>query len=66
MPIGSDSRNLTNQFKIETLIGTYNPDWAIVKEVDGEGEKLYLEFIRKPVYGVGTGVVGIGMRVSTG
>lgn len=33
---------LPGWFKIETPIGTYNPDWAIVKQVDGEGEKLYL------------------------
>jgi type III restriction enzyme len=32
---------LPNWFKIETPIGTYNPDWAIVKDEDGE-EKLYL------------------------
>jgi type III restriction enzyme len=33
---------LPNWFKIETPIGTYNPDWAIVKQ-DGDGEeKLYL------------------------
>ena len=32
---------LPSWFKIETTLGTYNPDWAIVKQVDGE-EKLYL------------------------
>lgn len=30
---------LPGWFKIETPIGTYNPDWAIVKEND---EKVYL------------------------
>ena len=30
---------LPSWFKIETPIGTYNPDWAIVKQGD---EKLYL------------------------
>ncbi len=29
-------------FKVETPIGTYNPDWAIVKQERGEEEKLYL------------------------
>lgn len=29
-------------FKVETPIGTYNPDWAIVKQAEGEEEKLYL------------------------
>lgn len=28
-------------FTVKTLIGTYNPDWAIVKE-DGAEERLYL------------------------
>jgi type III restriction enzyme len=29
-------------FMVETPIGTYNPDWAIVKQPDDEGERLYL------------------------
>ena len=29
-------------FKIETPLGTYNPDWAIVQQKVGEDEKLYL------------------------
>jgi type III restriction enzyme len=29
-------------FKIETPLGTYNPDWAIVQQKVGEEEKLYL------------------------
>jgi len=29
-------------FKVETPLGTYNPDWAIVKQEKGEREKLYL------------------------
>ncbi|MGA2443676.1 MAG: DEAD/DEAH box helicase, partial [Tepidisphaeraceae bacterium] len=29
-------------FKVETPIGTYNPDWAIVKQPEGEPERLYL------------------------
>lgn len=33
---------LPNWFKIETPIGTYNPDWAVVKQPTGEEEKLYL------------------------
>lgn len=32
---------LPSWFKVETPIGTYNPDWAIVKRPDAE-EKLYL------------------------
>lgn len=32
---------LPSWFKVETPIGTYNPDWAIVKEPD-EDQKLYL------------------------
>lgn len=31
---------LPNKFKIETPIGTYNPDWAVYLDRDGE-EKLY-------------------------
>jgi len=27
-------------FKIETPLGTYNPDWAVVSEIDGQ-ERLY-------------------------
>jgi type III restriction enzyme len=30
---------LPNWFKVQTPIGSYNPDWAIVKEAD---QKLYL------------------------
>jgi type III restriction enzyme len=33
---------LPSWFTVETPIGTYNPDWAIVKQPDGEQEKLYL------------------------
>jgi type III restriction enzyme len=33
---------LPSWFTVETPIGTYNPDWAIVKQPDGEEEKLYL------------------------
>src|SRR5262249_1043786 len=33
---------LPDWFQIETPIGTYNPDWAIVKQADGEEAKLYL------------------------
>ena len=33
---------LPNWFKIETPIGTYNPDWAVVKQPKGEEQKLYL------------------------
>jgi type III restriction enzyme len=29
-------------FKIETPLGTYNPDWAIVKEDENEQNKVYL------------------------
>jgi len=29
-------------FKIQTPLGTYNPDWAIVKEDENKGERLYL------------------------
>jgi type III restriction enzyme len=29
-------------FKVETPVGDYNPDWAIVKEVAGEPPRLYL------------------------
>jgi type III restriction enzyme len=29
-------------FQVETPVGTYNPDWAIVKEVPGEPPRLYL------------------------
>ncbi len=29
-------------FKVQTPLGTYNPDWAIVKQPDGEAQKLYL------------------------
>ena len=33
---------LPDWFKIETPLGTYNPDWAIVKQPPGETLKLYL------------------------
>ncbi len=33
---------LPSWFKIETPIGTYNPDWAVVKQPVGEKERLYL------------------------
>lgn len=33
---------LPRWFKVETPLGTYNPDWAIVKQEAGEAEKLYL------------------------
>ena len=33
---------LPDWFKIETPLGTYNPDWAIVKEDDGGQNKVYL------------------------
>jgi type III restriction enzyme len=33
---------LPNWFKIDTPVGTYNPDWAIVKQPPGGEEKLYL------------------------
>lgn len=33
---------LPGWFKVETPIGTYNPDWAIVKQEEGEAKKLYL------------------------
>ena len=29
-------------FKVDTPVGTYNPDWAIVKDDEQKGEKLYL------------------------
>lgn len=32
---------LPAKFKIDTPVGLYNPDWAIVKEVDGQ-EKIYM------------------------
>jgi type III restriction enzyme len=32
---------LPEKFKIDTPVGTYNPDWAIIKEVDGK-EQVYL------------------------
>jgi type III restriction enzyme len=33
---------LPDWFKVETPIGTYNPDWAIVRQPEGETQKLYL------------------------
>lgn len=32
---------LPAKFKIDTPVGPYNPDWAIVKEIEGE-EKIYM------------------------
>jgi type III restriction enzyme len=32
---------LPDKFKIPTPVGTYNPDWAIIKQVDGE-DRIYL------------------------
>jgi type III restriction enzyme len=32
---------LPDKFQIDTPVGPYNPDWAIVKQVDGE-EKIYM------------------------
>ena len=29
-------------FKVDTPVGKYNPDWAIVKDDEQKGEKLYL------------------------
>ena len=33
---------LPSKFKIETPVGNYNPDWAIVKRDDNDDRKLYL------------------------
>ncbi|CAN5204487.1 hypothetical protein BH18GEM1_BH18GEM1_16010 [soil metagenome] len=33
---------LPSWFKVEKPVGTYNPDWAIVKQPDGEEARLYL------------------------
>lgn len=33
---------LPRWFQVETPIGKYNPDWAIVKQNDGEEPRLYL------------------------
>jgi len=33
---------LPSWFKVETPVGTYNPDWAIVKQQDTDPPKLYL------------------------
>ena len=47
---------LPDKFKIDTPVGPYNPDWAIVKQADG-GERVYMiretkstedEFKRRP------------------
>ena len=32
---------LPNWFKIDTPVGTYNPDWAVIKEDDEEVSQLY-------------------------
>jgi type III restriction enzyme len=32
---------LPDKFKIETPVGTYNPDWAIIKQVDGQ-DHIYM------------------------
>ena len=33
---------LPDWFQVETPIGTYNPDWALVRQPEGEDAKLYL------------------------
>lgn len=33
---------LPGWFKVDTPVGKYNPDWAIVKQPEGEAAKLYL------------------------
>lgn len=33
---------LPTWFKVQTPIGTYNPDWAIIKQVSEDEQKLYL------------------------
>ncbi|MBA2453637.1 MAG: DEAD/DEAH box helicase, partial [Chloroflexia bacterium] len=33
---------LPDWFTVETPVGTYNPDWAIVKQHESGGDKLYL------------------------
>lgn len=33
---------LPRWFKVETPVGSYNPDWAIVKRCEGDNPKLYL------------------------
>ena len=33
---------LPSWFKVQTPLGTYNPDWAIVKQVSEDEQKLYL------------------------
>ena len=33
---------LPRWFKVETPVGTYNPDWAVVKQEEPESPKLYL------------------------
>jgi len=32
---------LPDKFKIDTPVGNYNPDWAIIKKVDGE-DRIYM------------------------
>ena len=32
---------LPDKFKIDTPVGNYNPDWAIIKQVDGK-DHIYL------------------------
>jgi type III restriction enzyme len=32
---------LPSKFKIDTPVGSYNPDWAIIKQVDGE-DRIYM------------------------
>jgi len=32
---------LPAQFKVPTPVGDYNPDWAIIKQVDGE-DRIYM------------------------
>jgi type III restriction enzyme len=42
---------LPKNFKIETPVGSYNPDWAVVVEVDGK-EKLYFVLESKGSLGI--------------
>ncbi|MRJ06054.1 MAG: type III restriction endonuclease subunit R [Epsilonproteobacteria bacterium] len=42
---------LPKNFKIETPVGSYNPDWAVVMEVDGK-EKLYFVLESKGSLGI--------------
>ncbi|MEG1559982.1 MAG: hypothetical protein RR398_03870 [Clostridia bacterium] len=42
---------IPDKFKIETPIGTYNPDWAVYIDMDGN-EKLYFVLETKGVSGL--------------